>query len=158
MVHVNETVSFRALGTTYKVLSKFANGSVAVVEHTLEAKSLGAPVHKHTYEDETSYVLEGELSVIQNGEVRIVTPGEYIVKPRGIFHTFWNATDKTIRFIEIISPGGFEMYFAEMAPFFSQGHPPQVEKMKQVAIKYGLTTDPNAAKEIIQKYGLNPLS
>jgi len=66
MAHVNETVSFRALGTTYRVLSNSVNGSVAIIEHTPEAKSLGAPMHKHSYEDETSYVLEGELSVIQN--------------------------------------------------------------------------------------------
>ena len=158
MAHVNETVSFRALGTTYKVLSSSVNGSVAIVEHTLEARTLGAPMHKHSYEDETSYVLEGELTVIQNEEICVAKPGEFIVKPRGVFHTFWNANDKKIRFIEIISPGGFELYFAEMAPFFSQGNPPQLEKMKQVAMKYGLVTDPNAAKEIIRKFRLNPIS
>ena len=49
-VEVNQSVFFRALGTTYKVLSKSVGGSAAVVEHTLEAKSLGAPMHKHTHE------------------------------------------------------------------------------------------------------------
>jgi uncharacterized cupin superfamily protein len=64
-------------------------GLAGIVEHTLEAKSLGAPMHKHTREDEISYLLEGELSVIQNGQ--------------------------------IITPGNFQYYFAEMAPFLLPG-------------------------------------
>jgi len=68
-IQVDQHVFFRALGTTYKVLSKSVYGSAAIVEHTLEPKSIGAPMHKHTHEDEISYVLEGELSVIQNGDV-----------------------------------------------------------------------------------------
>ena len=156
-VQVNQSIFFRALGTTYKVLSNSVSGSVGIVEHTLEAKSIGAPMHKHTYEDETSYVLEGELSVIQNGKVQIAGPGEYLVKPRGIFHTFWNSGNKRIRFIEIITPGNFEYYFAEMAPFLSGNQPPQTDKMKETAAKYGLIVDPYAANEIIKQYGLNPL-
>jgi uncharacterized cupin superfamily protein len=97
----NQAVFFRALGTTYKVLSESVGGSAAVVEHTLEPKSLGAPMHKHTYEDEISCVLEGELSVIQNGIVQTAGPGQFIAKPRGIFHTFWNSGDKRVRFIEL---------------------------------------------------------
>ena len=156
-VKVNQSVFFRALGTTYKVLSNSVDGSAAIVEHTLEAKSLGAPMHKHTYENEISCVLEGELSVIQNGEVQTACPGEYIVKPKGIFHTFWNSTNQRIRFIEIITPGNFEYYFAELAPFLLSGQPPQMDKVRETGIKYGLIVDPNAAAEIITKYGLNPL-
>ena len=84
-VEVNQSVFFRALGTTYKVLSNSVGGAAAIVEHTLEAKSLGAPMHKHTHENEISCILEGELSVIQNGEVQTAGPGQYIVKPKGIF-------------------------------------------------------------------------
>src|SRR5215212_1549971 len=116
-VHVNYSVFFRALGTTYKVLSNSVNGSVGIVEHTLEGRSLGAPMHKHTHEDEISYVLEGNLSVIQNGEIQTAGPGQFIVKPRGIFHTFWNEGENRIRFMEVITPGNFQYYFAEMAPF-----------------------------------------
>ena len=42
-LEVNQSVFFRALGTTFKVMSESLNGSTAVVEHTLEAKSLGHP-------------------------------------------------------------------------------------------------------------------
>ena len=158
MVKVNQSVFFRALGTTYKVLSESVGGSAAIVEHTLDAKCLGAPMHKHTRENEISYVLEGELTVIQNGEVQVAKPGEYIAKPKDIFHTFWNAGDKKVRFIEIITPGNFEYYFAELAPFLLKGQPPQMDKVRETGQKYGLIIDPDAAAEIIAKYGLKPLA
>src|SRR5215470_2671639 len=104
-VQVNQRIFFRGLGTTYKVLSKSINGSAAIVEHTVEPRCIGAPMHKHTHEDEISYVLEGQLSVIQNGEVQIAGPGQFIVKPRGIFHTFWNSAEERVRFLEVIVPG-----------------------------------------------------
>ena len=157
MVHVNQSVHFRALGTTYKVLSESVGGSAAIVEHTLDAKCLGAQMHKHTRENEISYVLEGELSVIQNGEVQTAGPGQFIVKPMGIFHTFWNAGDKMVRFLEIITPGNFEYYFAELAPFLLKGQPPQMDKVRETGQKYGLIIDPDAAAEIITKYGLKSL-
>lgn len=156
-IQVDQRIFFRALGTTYKVLSKTVNGSAAIVEHTVESKSIGAPMHKHTHEDEISYVLEGELSVIQGGKVQTAKQGEYIVKPRGIFHTFWNATNERIRFLEVITPGNFEYYFAELAPFLEAGKPPQMDKIRETGVKYGLIVDPTGAEEIIKKYGLNPL-
>ena len=158
IIEVNQSVFFRALGTTYKVLSDSVGGSAAVVEHTLEAKSLGAPMHKHTFENEISCVLEGELSVIQDGEVQTAGPGQYIIKPKGIFHTFWNASSQRIRFIEIITPGNFEYYFAELAPFLLPNQPPQMDKVRETGAKYGLIVDPHAADEIVKKYGLNPLA
>lgn len=154
---INQRIFFRALGTTYKVLSKSISGSAAIVEHTVEPKSIGAPMHKHTHEDEISYVLEGELSVIQDGKVQVAKPGEYVIKPRGFFHTFWNSTEERTRFIEVITPGNFEYYFAELAPFLETGKPPQMDKIRETGLKYGLIVDPNAAEAIIQKYGLNRL-
>ena len=156
-IQVNQKIFFRALGTTYKVLSKSVNGSTAIVEHTVEPKSVGAPMHKHTHEDEISYVLEGELSVIQDGNEQIARAGQYIIKPRGIFHTFWNAGNERIRFIEVITPGNFEYYFAELAPFLETGKAPQMDKVRETGAKYGLIVDPKGAEDIIKKYGLNPL-
>src|SRR5687768_4929626 len=156
-LEVDQHVHFRALGTTFKVLSKSVNGSAAIVEHTLEARSIGAPMHKHTHEDEISYILEGQLSVIQDGEVQTAGHGEYIVKPRGIFHTFWNSTEERTRFLEIIVPGNFENYYAEIAPFLPAGLPPMFGKLAEAAQKYGLVIDPQAVQQIIEKYGLKPL-
>ncbi len=149
------SVVFWGLGTTYKVLSDVLGGSLGVVEHTLEPGWLGAPPHKHGREDETSYVLEGKLTVEQEGEVATAGPGEYILKPRGIFHTFWNAGTERVRFIEMISPGGFEHYFEELAPHFPPNAPqPDFQGAAAVAVKYGLEFDRSRVDELLAKYNL----
>lgn len=114
-------------------------------------------MHKHTYEDEISYVLVGELHAIQNGVIQKARPGEFIVKPRGIFHTFWNATNEQIRWLEVITPARFEEYFSTLAPYLPAGKPPDMDKVRETAAKYGLVVDPYAAEEIIKQYGLKPL-
>src|SRR5690625_8043327 len=40
--------------------------------------------------------------------------GSLAFKPRGQWHTFWNAGEGPCRVLEIIAPGGFEEMFAEM--------------------------------------------
>ena len=150
-----QSVVFWGLGTTYKVLSEMLGGSLGVVEHTLEPGWLGAPPHKHAREDETSYVLEGKLTVEQEGQVETAGPGEYILKPRGIFHTFWNAGTERVRFIEMISPGGFEHYFEELAPFFPPNGPrPDFQGAAAVATRYGLEFDRSRVEELLAKYNL----
>ncbi|MEO7503546.1 MAG: cupin domain-containing protein [Gemmatimonadaceae bacterium] len=149
------SVVFWGLGTTYKVLSDVLGGSLGVVEHTLEPGWLGAPPHKHAREDETSYVLEGKLTVEQEGAVATAGPGEYILKPRGIFHSFWNAGTERVRFIEMISPGGFEHYFEELAPHFPPNAPqPDFQCAAAVAAKYGLEFDRSRVDELLAKYNL----
>ena len=48
-------------------------------------------------------------------------PGDLVYKPRGQWHTFWNAGDEPARILEIISPAGFEQFFAELAPLAAGG-------------------------------------
>ena len=149
------SVLFFAFGTTFKVLSESMNGSLGVVEHTLEPGWLGAPPHRHTREDETSYVLEGELTVEQEDEVVTAGPGAYIMKPRGIFHTFWNAGKERVRFVEIITPGGFEHYFEELAPFLPpQVNVPNFDGLETVRAKYALEFDMSRVDELLKKYNL----
>ncbi|MBT2550590.1 cupin domain-containing protein [Arthrobacter sp. ISL-65] len=43
------------------------------------------------------------------------TPGDLVAKPRGRWHTFWNAGDDELRVLEIIVPGGIEAMFRRLA-------------------------------------------
>ncbi len=64
---------------------------VALVEHPMGPWALAAPLHRHTREDGYSYVLEGRVGALLGDEVVVGGPGDLIFKPRGQWHTFWNA-------------------------------------------------------------------
>jgi len=110
-----ETVSLGGLGVIYKVSGRDTGGAYAIVEHPLRPGALAAPPHTHACEDELSIVLEGEVGIQIGDDVYTAGPGAYIRKPRGVPHTFWNATGRPARLLEIISPAGFEGYFREVA-------------------------------------------
>ncbi len=144
------------LGAELKVAPTENESGVAVVEHTLSPGALGAPPHRHTREDEISYVLEGTLTVQQDDEITAVGPSEFAIKPRGVWHTFWNAGFERVRFLEIITPGAFAGYFEELAGMLPAEGMPDEEDEKRNAVldeKYGLETNPAAIRELIEQHG-----
>jgi len=138
-------------GTTYKIVG---GGAAAVIEHTLAPGTLAAPLHRHTYEDEISYVLEGEVTVQQGEEVTRAGAGTYVFKPRGVFHTFWNAGAAPARMIEIIAPGGFERYFEELQRIIPADGPPDIEALLGLAAQYGLEFDMGSVPVLMERHGL----
>lgn len=158
MVHVaagqGELIQIGGFGTLVKAPAQATNGSVSVVEHTLEPGLLGAPPHRHSREDETSYVLEGQLTVQIGDEIATVEPGAMVVKPRGVFHAFWNAGGRPVRFLEVISPGGFEEYFAELARIIPADGPPDVGAIVALAARYGMEFDLAGIPELMQRHGV----
>lgn len=113
-----KSVWLAGLGVDFKISGEQTGGAFSVVEHPIEPGRL-VPPHMHTREDEFSYVLEGEIGVRVGDEEVTAMPGCYIFKPRGIPHTFWNASAQMGRVIEIISPAGFEQFFLELADLFA---------------------------------------
>ena len=87
----------------------------SLVEHPMSAPALAAPLHRHTREDEYSYVLEGRMGALLGDELVEAGPGDLVFKPRNQWHTFWNAGDEPCRILEIIAPAGFERFFAELS-------------------------------------------
>lgn len=147
----SDTVYLYDLGVHFLLESGTTGGGFALVEHTLPPRALGAPVHRHANEDEYSYVLEGRLGAQLGDEVIEAGPGELVRKPRGQAHTFWNAGDEPLRFLEIISPGGFEGYFRELAPFLAAGDHAGVE---EVAARYELEIDFSTIAALAERHGL----
>jgi quercetin dioxygenase-like cupin family protein len=151
-----ETVWLRKLGIRFMIGGERTEGNFSLVEHPIKPRALAAPMHTHRYEDEYTYVLEGEIGFQIGEEVRVTQPGDLVFKPRGVPHAFWNATDTMARALEIISPAGFERYFAELAPLFppaNQG-PLDEEAVGAVRAKYGLEMDPSSIPVLAERYGL----
>jgi quercetin dioxygenase-like cupin family protein len=144
----SDTVYLFDLGTRYLVEGE----GFALVEHTLPPRALGSPLHRHTSEDEYSYVLEGRLGAQLAADVVEAGPGELVQKPRGQEHAFWNAGDEPLRFLELISPGGFAPYFRELAPVLAAG---DNERVQEIAARYELEIDFSTIPVLAERYGLN---
>jgi mannose-6-phosphate isomerase-like protein (cupin superfamily) len=91
-----------------------ADGRFSLVEHPMPPRALAAPLHRHSREDEYSYVLEGRMGALLGDELVYADAGDLVFKPRDQWHTFWNAGDEPCRILEIISPAGFENFFDEL--------------------------------------------
>ena len=129
-------------------------GSVSIVEHTF-APGVLVPPHRHTREDEISYVVEGVIGFRSEDQEVSLGAGGYIVKPRGELHAMWNATSAPARMIEIISPAGFEKYFVEMAEAIAaaggQRDPAMLAALRE---RYGLTFDFTGVPDLVARHGL----
>jgi hypothetical protein len=70
-------------------------------------------------------------------------------------HAFWNPTDEPARLLEIISPGGFERYFADLAEVFSASPAaPDPQRLAAVAERYDLDLDLSSVPRLAAAYGL----
>ena len=129
-------------------------GSLSLVEHPLQPRALGSPMHTHRHEDEYSVVLEGQVGA-QIGEQTVVAgPGTVLVKPRGVPHAFWNPADRPARLLEIISPAGFEGYFAGLGEIFTSQGPPDPGRRAELAERYGLDVDLASVPRLAAAHGL----
>lgn len=99
-------------------------------------------------------MVEGEFGVMIGDDVYTAAPGSYVLKPRGMPHTFWNAGEEPARILEIISPAGFESYFGEVAAVLSTGGEPDFGKIMEIAGRYGLTMHMEQVPELLERYGL----
>src|ERR1051326_9609736 len=103
-----------SIGVRFMIDGVESGERFSLVEHPMSARALAAPLHRHSREDEYSYVVEGKVGALLGDDVLIGEPGDLIFKPRNQWHTFWNAGEEPARLLEIISPAGFERYFEEL--------------------------------------------
>lgn len=129
-----------------------SGGGFSLVEHRLAPRRLAAPLHRHSREDEYTYVLEGSVGAKLGEEELIAVPGQLLFKPRNQWHTFWNAGDSPARMLEIISPGGFEQAFRDIAAIESE---PTPEDIAGILSGYGVETDFERTMPLVERHGLN---
>jgi mannose-6-phosphate isomerase-like protein (cupin superfamily) len=142
-----------SIGVRFMVDGEDANGGFSLVEHSMSAHALAAPLHRHTREDEYSYVLEGRVGALLGEEVVVASPGDLVFKPRGQWHTFWNAGEEPARILEIISPAGFERFFGELVDVggVTQAEP---QTLADLCARYELEMDPDSVPGLIERFEL----
>ena len=149
-----ERADFPRLGNRYVLRGETSDGRFALIEQTIPPRALAAPLHTHEREDEYSFVLAGRLGAQIGDEVVEAGPGDLVLKPRGIPHAYWNPGDEETRLLEIISPAGFEQYFAELAPELARPGEPDLDALAEIRGRYGLAMDIASRERLIKEHGL----
>jgi mannose-6-phosphate isomerase-like protein (cupin superfamily) len=142
-----------SIGVRLMIEGAESGGGFSLVEHPMSARALAAPLHRHSREDEYSYVIEGRVGALLGDEVTVGAPGDLIFKPRGQWHTFWNAGEEPARLLEIISPAGFEQYFVELVELGGSTRA-EPRDLAALAARYGLETNPQSIPELVQRFEL----
>lgn len=135
----------------YLIDTEDSGGGFSLVEHTLAPNTLAAPLHRHSREDEYSFVLEGRLGALLGEDEVFAEAGTLVYKPRGQWHTFWNAGDTPVRLLEIISPGGLEQLFRKLS---EPGGEYDAETLPALAASYGCDVDFEATMPIVERHQL----
>jgi len=142
-----------SIGVRFMVDGPDAGERFSLVEHPMGLRALAAPLHRHTREDEYSYVLGGRMGALLGEDVVEAGPGDLVFKPRNQWHTFWNAGDEPCHILEIISPAGFERFFAELVDLGGvTGSDPQT--LMALNERYGLEMRPDSVPELIERFGV----
>ncbi len=144
-------VDLPGVGVRFMIWNEESGGGFSLVEHPIKPNYLCAPLHRHSREDEYSFILEGRMGALLGDDVVFAEAGDLVFKPRDQWHTFWNAGDEPCRLLEIIAPGGFEQFFKELG---SVEGPPSDELMADLSVRYGIEFDMEATARIVAEHGL----
>ena len=151
--HEGKAIDLGAVGVRFMAWAAETGGGFSLVEHPIPPRTLVAPVHRHTWEDEYSFVLEGRMGALLGDQVIYAETGELAFKPRRPWPTFWNPGDAPCRILEIISPGGFERFFDELAVAMPR---PEFEpaRLAELGARYGLDFDLQSVPQLCAEHGL----
>jgi quercetin 2,3-dioxygenase len=144
--------AIRRFGTLVKVRAEDTDGRYSLLEHSLEAETLAMPMHRHRSEIKTLYAVEGALTVQIGSDIFVVTPGASIVIPPATMHTMWNETERRVRFLSLVAPGGLERYYAEVAAVVTPRGKPDIEAVLAASARHGIELDMLSLYDIIERH------
>jgi mannose-6-phosphate isomerase-like protein (cupin superfamily) len=142
-----------SIGVRFMIDGAETEGGFSLVEHPMSPRALAAPLHRHSREDEYSYVLEGRMGALLGDEVLEAGPGDLVFKPRDQWHTFWNAGDEPCRILEIIAPAGFERFFDELVDMGGSANA-DPQALGELSARYGLEMDPGSIPGLLERFDL----
>lgn len=97
----------------------------------------GPPLHVHDDADETFYVLEGRTLFVVGDEEVVIEAGGAAFVPQGAEHTYRVLGEEGGTQLTIMSPGGFEHFFAAVA---AEGLriPEDMPRIEEIAAEFEL--------------------
>ncbi len=145
--------SLGSIGVRFMIPGEDTEQSFSLVEHPMAPRRLAAPLHRHHREDEYSFVLTGRMGALLGDDVVEAGPGDLVYKPRGQWHTFWNAGDEECRILEIIAPAGFERFFEELIAAGGVANA-AAGTMERLSEKYAIDFQPDTIPDLCARFGL----
>jgi uncharacterized cupin superfamily protein len=121
----------------------------------LEPHCLSGPLHVHEREDAVSYVLHGCMTFQVADEVIAAPAGTAVVQPRGLRHTFWNATDAPACVLDIVTPGGLEHFYEDIGDALA-GDEDAMTRVAEMERRFGIRMDWASEPALLTAYGLLP--
>jgi mannose-6-phosphate isomerase-like protein (cupin superfamily) len=111
----SEGRSYNAMGAliTCKADRETTGGAFSLFEG-IELPGNGPPLHIHQKEDEAFYILEGDFKLQVGDHVDTVGAGAFVYFPKGMPHTYKNVGKKPGRFLQFLTPAGYERFLEEL--------------------------------------------
>lgn len=124
------------LGVTHKLTPQQTNSGYYLFEFEFDPES-GNRLHKHQYEDEVVYVLEGAIEIRLGDQKLQSATGGVAHLPKHIPHALYNPLKITSRYLGMAIPGGMENFFDELARTREAGTLDDATH-KKISLKYGI--------------------
>ena len=77
-----KAVDLGSIGARFMAWTEETGGGFSLVEHPMPPRRLAAPIHRHSREDEYSFVVEGRMGALLGDDVVYAEVGDLAFKPR----------------------------------------------------------------------------
>ncbi len=138
-----EGLSINCIGDnqTVKLTGEQTGGRFTLVEDE-NPPGTAIPLHYHTREDESFYVLDGTVDFTIGGRRLLALPGTTLFAPRDVPHAWTVIGDRSARMLIMLTPGGADRMFAELASHCGDrcagGPMPPPEVIAEICGRYGV--------------------
>jgi len=134
-----EIINMGQITVSYLLQGKDTNKSMEMFEFSIQVGAKVPVPHYHRDYDETVYGIEGVITFTVEGVPHNIGPGETLFIPRGATHAFINNGQVATRTLAVLTPGILGPgYFRDCAALVNAGGQPDLERLKEVMLRYGL--------------------
>ena len=116
-------------GLNFIATGNETNGKYCLSQTTVPAGDPGPPIHSHSKEDESFFLIRGQLIFIIDGKEVELDEGNFLNIEKGERHTWRNDANVDAEMIITFAPDGIENMFIELDR--------DVSKIKEIGMKYG---------------------
>ncbi len=131
-----------------KVTAEDTQGGVTVLDGRMAPRTAGPIAHIHDGHDETFVVLDGRLRFRLGETFLTAAAGDTAFASRRVAHGFGNPFDEEAHYLVVLTPSGYEGYFAELAGHLARkGTPPDPDQARALMARYATEAAPILAEE-----------